>query len=498
MYMHSEILAPGGPSAQPIYLHSRQRVIGEHIRQTIPVKSEVQSSVPSHSISDAPGFRPTDMRLTHNAGHGVLVPVANSSVALNEVRANPDNGAIPKTFMTKGVRVAWSDPRHELCPDRRQATFFTSRRSMDASALKRQEMSSELFGATRMTEASSSLSKGTPELRSALACSYLHNDSAHDRTTKQTSREKQGGELDYLKFANECNKSKERAQAGLNVSSGSQFISDDNMRHSPHAPEALDPVGDLRRRTEKNYSDLFGHQMAERRNNVPRHEYTAIAGSCWSDTRSEMTVFKQKHFYRKCRSASPRGFRSEEHPSDQGLPEQHPDPSVAMGWPGFPPSSPRAAPSSETLQITSDERACWDTRDAMTATCEVARRSRTKRGSSPSPERYQDEQQVSAFDRKRQDLDSGTLVTGRSLAKPTLFDPERRGIEEPRSPRSPRSLRPDGPFSAVTSKSPITSGHGDVFPYQRPGSPLSRTRMSSSPDTAKGRKLAHLSSSGLF
>jgi len=550
--MHSEIFSEGGPSAHSIYSGVRQELVGDHLRRTRPLQRTrtLETTLPS----------PSDMRQTHNAGSGVVQHRGSPSTGpyqpsftyghINEaepvrvVQAR-ENAAIPKEFLAMGhVGFDFLDTRTELCSVRHHQPFFAARREMDAAALKRQELSSEVLGSgVRMLHTNPSrTSQSSSDLRSCQMKNVMGPDSLldpHVRHIRRTDGTENNG-------SQSARGHRDRFQANLGCSNGSQFLGLDatapaaSARNSTAAPKLAELAeeeqgkvvseelaDERRRRTEKNFSNLFGHQMGERRTDIPKEEHSMLLAKSSSrnaflDHRCEVSRRKKQQEFSA--EAMPRHEQaSGDHIIGEDGRKLFPNPSMP-GLPGFL-QSPRQALSSEQRRVSSAERPFWDTVQSvgfMDNSSELARRARTRladaghhsnsntnggssntntNGGYPAAAAAPSAPPgAGATERKRQELESNPgLVTlgvgGRQL--------DTEGASTPRSldrcsNMTPRSFRENGPFSSATCAR--AANLGLVIPYAAGISTFQRSSSisDSRPETPRERKLAHNRSTGLF
>jgi len=410
VYMHSAIFDAGGAPQQSVYSTARQTDVFGGIRQTLSTPAvEPQRLFPS----------PADLRVTANKGQGVLhgtcghtnesakenektanfFHFGNSKEQIRVIHADRSRDAIPQEFKSTETKIHWTDARTEHVHARTQE-FFAARQGMDASSLKRQELSSEVFGSTRRLEPSTA--SPSKEICSVGMRNVHNTDSTLDHTVPKEPE-------------NVCLSARDRLSKNLYVSSTSQFDSKDAGRkqHASASPlrdwrtgvtQDGDQSAQRRRRTERNYSDLFG---------VPSPREAA--------TRAP----------RAARRSSPEAVEGE-------ALVYRPAPRVA---------AQQKSPAEQKFQ--SEERACWDTRHGMDAKNEIARR-RRERSSQPSGAQQRER---SASERKRLELASGQFRTGTGAAPEPYDDcafrpaaPVGQGSKPPDSPGGrgfPPDVRPD-------------------------------------------------------
>jgi len=424
--MHSAIFEAGGAPPESVYAPSRQNaMLGEVNRALATPRQERDVVLP----------RPADMKATANAGHGVViwggsarVPAHDAETAnaggfqsadapkefvqfgeaaepMQVVHANRDDRNILREFRNTSTGLHWTDQRSERVCCRGQE-YFKARAGMDAGARKRHEFSSEVFGRTTASEAPQ-----TRNSRVEQPCNLLERTQAK------------------LPLS-----ARERVSHNLNPSNESQFsVYAENVAMSPPSKQRDVEAGkdsaaalEARRRTERNFSDLFGKPTSERSASAgPRTELHGTSNVDFLDFHVEIASRRRDR-----RSPPPQKERVIYRPSG---------------------SSP--------------ERACWDTRNIMNASSEIARRRRDR-----GPEGDGQARERSASERKRVELCSGQFRIGTG-ATPEPHDDGRPGPVSRPPPRTPRSFT---------------------------DSPLGRSYRSVRPDSAKGRKMSSLMSSGIF
>lgn len=367
VYMSSAIFEAGGAPPQSMYNKSRQNDVYGDVKRKLPTPHTQQIIVfPS----------PADLKATANSGHGVLhgtCTLANESTQGNDqknatffqygnskeqiriVHANRSYDSIPREFKSTNTNLHWTDSRNERVCARGQE-FFRARQSMDANSLKRQELSSEVFGSIRNLEKSAA--SPSQELRSVGMNNVHCTDSRLDRAV---SREPESRPMS----------ARERLTKNLFVSSNSQFSDDKDSKRQNHASASPlrswrnglanheDASTKQRRRTERNYSDLFGEPP-------PLEKVKSQA--------SQKLAKDEAFVYR-------------------------PAPRVK---------------DSAGQRIQSEERACWDARHSMDSNLEIARRRRER---SLQPNRtIQTPREQSATERKQLEQKSGQLRKGTGAA----------------------------------------------------------------------------------
>jgi len=406
VFMHSTIFDEEGPTIKSLYTAKQQKDLYEHrvltgIRQ--PTDAQPHLSMPN----------PQDIKITQNAGHGVVIPSGGGMAAIPDmdclrgrnvprtsdknvlvtdgdamhvVRASKkDDVAIPKEFWGTSVNLHWSDPRIEM--SRRKNHEIADRSRIDAKACKMQELSSEMFGKERLTNVSTTSPKD--ELL-AETLDRLHFDSSFERRS--------AGNNDGDRNAT-SRKVQNLTNSQHNTLPGVSQDSPLSLRTLPHKEEH---DGDCdarhRRRTEKNYSNLFNSEMAPRQEvRGKREEIIGAANSSYLDTRCEIGHRNKSHW-----------GRGEEEDDNAG-PNSRKQAFLNSDLFGYRrPDRPEVEPAAAAL--IEDERVCWDTRNTMELGAEVARRARTKD--------WEEESERTAGDRKQEFLASTRVREG--LGAPVL------------------------------------------------------------------------------
>mmetsp|Transcript_54030 Transcript_54030/g.94893 ORF Transcript_54030/g.94893 Transcript_54030/m.94893 type:complete len:471 (-) Transcript_54030:124-1536(-) len=379
VYMHSTIFDDGGPTTQSIYGQSQQVELHKNLENNLKARIPPDMTLPS----------PADIQCTQNAGHGAVMPssvgvdrhggyprqrafpsrtprtsgpevlVADGD-AMPVVRAGGKDQHVPKEFWQTSVKLEWHDPRNELS---RHKGMHRERGQMGAQDLKYQELSSELFGKDRNME----LSEKDPRASShAQWVDPLLVDSSLDKTASKSAKFKNSASTSYRRFAHNLSTTEENTM----------FAPDSHgVPEAPFSFQAQeDPANMGRRRQEKNFSDLFGTQMGERRElRGNREEVTGTRTCSFLDTRSEIAARNNAHWRPDLTEVD--GMDLKEPATVSSLRKQ------AEGTSGI--FNDYEAPSKPQLdrhleQTFKDERVCFDTRDIMQASSEIARRSRLK------------------------------------------------------------------------------------------------------------------------
>jgi len=392
VYMHSTIFDDAGPSSSSVYAPKRQAEVFATVEGTLGKTNKPPP--PDLSMPSA-----ADIRSTQNAGHGVVMqsggypgggggrvegfggavsigqsPNAISSSDGGEMpvvyssakdKHRQQDSAIPKEFWNTSVQLSWSDPRNEMRRGR-------DRPQMSAQDQKRNELSSEIFGTERQTQPST---RNPKQELMANTAQPLQTDSALDKNT--ASRE--GGGDARGRFVGNLNSSEgntmpKHANGGVPLASTRGWT-----------PQEEDPNTMDRRRGEKNFSDLFGHQVQPPARDGARHELTATRACSFLDTRGEIASRNQGKW---------KGNDNDDHAD---VSQQRKDAELDSNLFGF-----QRPPVERTSANANRERACWDTRDVMTSGSEIARRTRGKMF----------EEDLSAPGRKQQELSGEKFRVG--------------------------------------------------------------------------------------
>jgi hypothetical protein len=402
--MHSTIFDEEGPTTKSLYTAEQQKDLYEKrvltgIRQ--PADNQPQLNMPS----------PQDIKITQNAGHGVVIPSGGGIAAIPQnncrgmdvprtsdkhvlvtdgepmhvVRASQkDDVAIPKEFWGTSVNLHWSDPRIEM--SRRKNHEIADRSGIDAKACKMQELSSEMFGKERLTNVSTTSPKD--ELL-AETLDRLHFDSSFERRTAAKNGDRDASSRKVQNLSNSQHNTLPGVSQEYPLS----------PREVPHKEEHDgDADARQRRRTEKNYSNLFNSEMAPRQEvRGKREEIIGAANSSYLDTRCEIGHRNKSHWGRG------------EEEGDGSRPNARKQAFLNSDLFGYErPDKPEVEPA--TASLIEGERVCWDTRNTMELGAEVARRARTKD--------WEEESKRTAGDRKQEFLASTRVREG--LGAPVL------------------------------------------------------------------------------
>jgi len=255
-----------------------------------------------------------EMRNTQNAGHpGAILPAshahglvdggvhgaprsirtssghfagADGEEAQAPLRSGPKDATIPKEFWQTSVNLQWHDPRNEICRQR-----GSPKAEAAPCELKRQELSSEIFGKKRLTEAS------TANPRQDLfpdTADHMWMDShvlrcSHDAPVPRTP----------------CSDARSRFQHNLHDSAQNPLASVDHEaaygspeEKSQQQATMMTPE-DPRRRQERNFSDLFGLELAQRQDPGCRGGLLATHNASCFDMTSEIAVRNKERWKSK-------------------------------------------------------------------------------------------------------------------------------------------------------------------------------------------------------
>mmetsp|Transcript_87912 Transcript_87912/g.192842 ORF Transcript_87912/g.192842 Transcript_87912/m.192842 type:complete len:422 (+) Transcript_87912:135-1400(+) len=354
--MTSSIFAPDGPSPKSLYVTGRQEELYNSIRPTL---RENNNAPPEISMPSA-----ADLRCTSNNGHGPCwsvgppsgIPPSGPSGPLaaaeaDQVMRTPrvvrttqkdfvvhdgeatkvvrvqqkDNSGMPKEFWATNVNLQWHDTRNESCRDRRSLNH-----SMSADEMKRHQLSSEIFGKERLLKASTA--NPSADLQAE----------THDHLRCDTQRLQQPP-------ARLSETARSRAQMNLSKSAtntipATEVPPRDISKEDYHNE---DPAHLDRRRSEKNFSDLFGTKMGDRGVIRGNREEVMASGTCYFlDTRSEIGT-RNKARWRENDKCSATDRKQAETRSDM----------FGRASPEIPPMDPAAA------EVSRRERACWEAKE---------------------------------------------------------------------------------------------------------------------------------------
>lgn len=281
-YMHSTIFDAGGPTSKSIYGQSQQNEFCKSLSGTVKPAPPPCMDLP----------KPSDIRCTQNAGHGVVIP-SDVGGAVPKLRSetfvvdgdsmpllragSKDKASIPQEFWQTNVNLQWHDPRNELSRQNKNKN-----ENMCAQELKLQELSSEIFGKARLRNASTN-NPGADLLSTEV--DFLKEDSSMNPKFRQERTQQEVYESSaYNRFAQNL--------ADSNRNSLSQAGQD----YPPPLPAEEDPRNAPRRRQEKNFSDLFGTEMGARKEIRGREEVNGTRACSFLDTRSEIATRNKEHW----------------------------------------------------------------------------------------------------------------------------------------------------------------------------------------------------------
>lgn len=357
VHMHSTIFSADGPSTKSVYAPGRQQEVYESLKGTL---KENNHKPPELHLPSA-----GDIKCTQMAGHSAVLPspsgghgedgrrtprmvrVSNPEVLVYDgepnkvVHASGKDSAIPKEFWSTSVNLQWHDTRNEQC---RHPGQLASRQGLGHQELKRQELSSEIFGTVRRTEASTTNARG--ELQADTADHSRLDSQLHGR---QESPDRAAANA------------RARFQQNLADSVHSTLAPTDAPAAAPPQVAQENPANMNRRRQEKNFSDLFGTEMGERRDVRGNREEILASSKCsFLDPRSEIAARNKEHWkFDDSTSAS--------------LRKKAEGTSTLFNF-----ACPERPSEPEAERVVYHEGACWEAKDAMQTSTEVARRRRQK------------------------------------------------------------------------------------------------------------------------
>jgi len=221
------------------------------------------------------------------------------------------------------------------------------------------ELSSEVFGKERMTDVS----------------------------TRNPGRELLSQEWDRLQTDSTLEPYVPHAQARQSATAHGRFTQNlgDSVANSMALPKDTggypkpvpqeDPATLPRRRHEKNFSDLFGAQMGERKEvRGHREEVIGTANACFLDPRVEIGGRNVEHW--KPHQSEFVGNDLREPPNVSNLRKEAERDSRDVAFEQTLQSKPRKA--TEEIKVEGNERVYWDTKQTFESNAEIARRTRTK------------------------------------------------------------------------------------------------------------------------
>lgn len=429
IYMHSNIFG-AGTTSNDVYDSLQQQAVYQEVQTNI--RRPGDRKAPDMSLPS-----PADIRCTQNAGHGAVMPsgrpraqglqgqprqrMSNTDCLVTDcldeampvVHANfQDDGAIPKEFHRNSVNLQWHDPRNEICRNRERGQ---ESEDADARTRMRQEMSSEVFGTTRQTTQST-----TAPGRELL--SMHQNVLSHDSSLQQTSGASPPQDFD----------SQQRFARNLTASDPANFGARGYAPEEIPQPVAMeDPATLSRRRGEKNFSDLFGSAMPERREIGSRADVQATRTCSVLDPKGEIGVRNAEKWRVDVGSGdSPVHHVRKGREMDSSLFDRQA------------PARPDVRP--EVQRVSENERVCHATRDIMDPASEIARRARLRD--------FEDGAGQNARDRKYADMSSAGMRMG--MDERPMADGRGRQAPPENAPagRGPATPAPDRPLTASQRK----------------------------------------------
>lgn len=381
--MHSTIFAEGGGPSPDVYRQEDRQEVYAQLQKSLRAQNR---SAPNMQLPS-----PADLRCTQNADHGVVIPGSHpreepaasaemstprmprttgadyvvhdgEAQAVLHAKKRDNSAAIPKEFWATSVNLQWHDMRHEQCRNR-----DSGRQGLSAQQHKRQEMSSAIFGQARNTEASQSKRGARQDLLPESA-DHLKLDS--------TLQGNQGLIRQEAAAQDNCterlyhNLADSRSNPMCQSAPPARSPAKDKVRLQPQGTNGAcdlvlvpeeDRATQPRRRGEKNFSDLFGAEMGERKNVRGQRAEVLASGNCsFLDSRGEIAARNTTHWKGDGEDAAGR--------------KQHQTSSHLFNYerPPPPPVQPEAA------RVQRDEGACWEVKDTMQSGSEIARRRRLK------------------------------------------------------------------------------------------------------------------------
>eukprot|EP00933_Yihiella_yeosuensis_P083929 TRINITY_DN9823_c0_g7_i1.p1 TRINITY_DN9823_c0_g7~~TRINITY_DN9823_c0_g7_i1.p1 ORF type:complete len:441 (-),score=70.22 TRINITY_DN9823_c0_g7_i1:305-1627(-) len=341
VHMASNIFASGGPDDKSLYTPGKQTELYEQLKSSLSyVKTTPDFNMPS----------PAEIKRSQNAGSNAVIERKNNCEAKQvEPAEKKDKKFMPKEFWSTSVDLRWHDVRNERCRDHNS---MKERLDMDAKALKRQELSSELFNKARMKDASTDAARHEIV---AETNDYLTVDSSlHAQRCGRKQPDAAPARVQH-NLASSLENTMPRASPKSQAAAPTEPLSAQNeplfeQRRTTEAPRSSG--GEMR-----NYSDLFGNEMGIRQNgNLNRQDVLGTRNCSFLDTRSEIATRKQNH------------WRDHEPPSKQEELQSN----------LFERASPRGLHNAEQKEAMDKERGCWESKDVMEITSEVSRRRRQK------------------------------------------------------------------------------------------------------------------------
>lgn len=372
VHMHSSIFSSDAPSS--VYDQKRQHEVYENIKGSL---RENNRRAPNISLPSA-----EDMQCTQNWDHGAVIPgserrqharqawqadgemctprmartsgpeaLYHDGEAIPVSHANRrDRECMPKEFWHTTSNLEWHDTRHEACRDRQSGR----RQNLTAEEMKRQDMSSEIFGKPRMTDSSASKLDARRDLMADSADGLAYDSNLHRKNGYSYD--------DPSKYEASAQDARERFHQNMGCSARNTMTQGSPQRPQQAPPvEDQDPANYGRRRGEKNFSDLFGAQMGERRDMRGQREEVLASDNCRVfDFSSEIAARNKAHWKVEGETAADRKhLETTSHLFDYQRPQR---PEV----------------DADAQRVTRGEGACWEATDSMQTHSEIARRRRMK------------------------------------------------------------------------------------------------------------------------
>eukprot|EP00931_Biecheleriopsis_adriatica_P023944 TRINITY_DN15011_c0_g1_i2.p1 TRINITY_DN15011_c0_g1~~TRINITY_DN15011_c0_g1_i2.p1 ORF type:complete len:515 (+),score=76.19 TRINITY_DN15011_c0_g1_i2:42-1547(+) len=468
--------------ASNAYSHAWQRQVVDQvkrIRDTTPLRREVVMPSPRdckatmlHGHAVAQGSYARAANGAQPGGPSSSTPIVCFGpvhAPIPIVPANRGEGGIPSEFWATSSGLDWKDMRGE----RTRSQGAKARTvSLDAGQRKLHELSSEVFGSTRLVEKSTSAPyreiTSKPMLEVTSVDTLMHKATHSRARTPLSARQHKNESLAASTSSQFRSKPQRSASADQDSIRGQAIM----FRGKGLLNTPQDRCGNQRRRCERNYSDLFGQESG-------RPVSVAVAG------RSEMHGAATASWMDAVTETSARNI-SRRHGDDSAGTMIY-DPKARSVESALP-LSPRAnvpERSPEEKKQSEKERACWDVlpQGGLGAGVEIARRRRELRIQAHAKSEgntRDDEAEPTPSQRKRVNLASGQLRAGTGAQ----LEPHDDGRGAPA--RKTSSVQP-----VPTPRRLGSSGTVD---------PLSMsTRKIQPPDSARGRKMKEMmTSEGIF
>mmetsp|Transcript_35026 Transcript_35026/g.91690 ORF Transcript_35026/g.91690 Transcript_35026/m.91690 type:complete len:412 (-) Transcript_35026:133-1368(-) len=326
VYMNSTIFAAEGPTDRSIYLPQEQQAALFRVDESI--SKGPTSAVARLEMGTAPNRKQEQL-------HGSDTVPASANPNLNTT-AYTDHQTIPAEYWSTSTALQWHDQRNEQC----RPKYVDSSSARDKKA---REMSSELFDTQRRSTLEK---KGSPDLLST-SQHFLNQDSSRDREAQKRRQDLVSG--------------RDRFVNNLGNSQADVFHDGQSPNARPRAQAVAneDPETVDRRKTEKNFSELFGHSVPPPARASNRAEVNHTSAVSWLDTRSEI--------------AWRNGGGDKEIPADVGGRKFR-----EMSSTHFESRKAVDPVDREQDRIYKEEVACWKTPTIMTTASEITRRGNTK------------------------------------------------------------------------------------------------------------------------